>query len=137
MTHAMIWSCPVSTKELFLKIAVTKRQTKSLKSNCEVVGFYYICKLYTWHLLGIIFLQAFFEDVAKGFLKDFADFPLYGIVKNLIIYFAEAFRYFSYYQFTTLFPFLIKISDQLFSSNRNNLRNIPAVVSAAVIYVWK
>ena len=32
-----IWSCPVSTKELFLKIVVPKRQTKSLKSNCEVV----------------------------------------------------------------------------------------------------
>ena len=32
-----IWSCPVSPKELLLKIAVPKRQTKSLMSvNCGV-----------------------------------------------------------------------------------------------------
>ena len=103
-----IWSCPVSTKELFLKIAVPKRQTKSLKSNCEVVSFYYICKLYAWNLLRVIFPQAFLKNFAKAFLKDFADFPLYGIVKNLIIYFAEAFWCFSHYQFTTLLPFWSK-----------------------------
>ena len=34
-----MWSCPVSTKELFLKIAVLKRQKKSLKSTFEVVSF--------------------------------------------------------------------------------------------------
>ena len=44
-----IWSCPVKTKELFLK------------------------------------------NFAKALLKDFADFALYGIVKNLTIYFAEIF----------------------------------------------
>ena len=32
-----------------------------------------------------------FRDFVKAFLKDFADFPLSGIVKNLIIYFAGAF----------------------------------------------
>ena len=79
-----IWSCPVITKELLLKIAVPKRQTKSLKGNCEVVSFYYICKLYSWKLLRTIFSQAFLKDFAKAFLKDFADFPLYGIVKNLL-----------------------------------------------------
>ena len=103
-----IWSCPVTTIDLFLKIAAPKRQTKSLKSNCEVVSFYYICKLYTWNLLKTIFSQAFLKDFAKAFLKNFADFPLYGIVKILIIFFAEAFWYFSYYQFTTLFPFSSK-----------------------------
>ena len=80
-----IWSCHVSTKELLFKIAVPKWQTKSLKSNCEAVSFYYICKLYTWNLLQTIFSQAFLKDFAKAFLKGFADFPLYGIVKNLII----------------------------------------------------
>ena len=46
---------------------------------------------------------------SQAFLKDFAkiicDFPLYEIVKNLIIYLADAFRYYSHYQFTTLLPF--------------------------------
>ena len=92
-----IWSCPVSTKELFLKIAVPKRQTKSLKSACEVVNFYYVCKLYA--------SQAFLKDLAK----ITCDFFLYGIVSNLIIYFAEAFRYFSHYQFTTLLPFSYQV----------------------------
>ena len=43
----MLWilSCPVSTKESFLTIAVPKRQTKSLKSKYEVVSSYYICEL--------------------------------------------------------------------------------------------
>ena len=73
----MLWikSCPVSTKELFLKIAVSKRETKALKSNCEVVRFYYICKLYTWNLLETIFTQAFLKDFAKHFLKRFCWFP--------------------------------------------------------------
>ena len=85
-----IWSCPVSTKELFLKIAVPKRQTKSLKSNCEVVSFYFICKLYTWNYKKIC-SQAFLEYFGKVLFNDFTDFPLYGIVKNLRIYFAQTF----------------------------------------------
>ena len=47
---------------------------------------------------------------SQAFLKDFAkiiyDFPVYGTVKNLITYFAEAFRSVSRYQFTSLLPFL-------------------------------
>ena len=43
----IIWFYHVSTKVLFLKIAVPKKQAKSLKSTCEVVSFCYICKLYT------------------------------------------------------------------------------------------
>ena len=39
-----IWFCPVTTKELFIKIAAPKRQAKSLKFTCEVVSFY------TWNL---------------------------------------------------------------------------------------
>ena len=62
-------------------MAVPKRQAKSLKSNYEIVSFYYICKPYTLNLWRKIFSQAFFKDFAKAFLKDFADFPLYGIVK--------------------------------------------------------
>ena len=112
-----IWSCPISTKQLFLKIDVPKRQKKSLKSNWEAVSFYYIYKLCTCILLQTIFSQAFLKYSTEAFLKDFADFPLYGIVKHLIIYYAEAVWYFSHYQFTTLTPFLIKILDQLLSSN--------------------
>ena len=44
-----------------------------------------------------------------GFVKITCDFPLYGIVENIIIYFAEPFRYFSYYQFTTLLPFSYQV----------------------------
>ena len=101
-----IWSCPTSTKELFLKVAIPKRRTKSLKIICEVVSFYYICKLYTWNLLRTIFSQAFLKD----FAKITCDFPLHGIGKNLINYFAEALQYFSHYQF-------IKFLEQLFSRN--------------------
>ena len=32
-----------------------------------------------------------FKHFGKAFLKDFADFPLHEVVKNLIIYFAENF----------------------------------------------
>ena len=122
----MLWllSFPVDTKELFLKKAVPKRQTKYLKSNCEVVSFYYICKLYIWNLLKTIFSQAFLKNFAKAFLKDFANFPLYGIVKNLIIYFAEAFWYFSHYQFTTLLPFYQNFGSASFKEH------LPVVVSA-------
>ena len=68
--------------------------------------------------------MAFFKDFAKAFLKDFAGFPLYGIVKNIIIYFAEAFWYFSHNQFTTLFPF-----NQIFGSAFFK-EHLPVVVSA-------
>ena len=60
-----VWSCPVNTKELFLKKAVPKRQKKSLKTNCEAVSFCYICKLYNWNLLQIILSQVFLKDFAK------------------------------------------------------------------------
>ena len=98
-----IWFCPVSTKELLLKIAVPKRWTKSLKSTCEVVSFYYVCKLYNWNSLRTILSQAFLND----FAKTTCDFPLYGIVKNVIICFVEAFWYFFHCQFTTLPPLFL------------------------------
>ena len=53
------------------------------------------------------------------------DFPLYGIVKYLIIYFAEAFRYFFNYQFTTLLPFSYQSFEAAFF-----YENLPVVVSA-------
>ena len=59
-----IWFRPVSTI-WFLKIAVPKMQTKSLKSTCEVVSFYCNCKLYTWSLLRAIFSLAFLKHFAK------------------------------------------------------------------------
>ena len=58
----MVLLCPATTKELFL---APKRHTKSLKTTCEVVSFYYICNLYTWNLLKTILSQAF----RKGFAK--------------------------------------------------------------------
>ena len=50
--HAMdmYGSALVTAKELLVKRAAPKRQVKSLKIACEVVSFYYICKLYTWNL---------------------------------------------------------------------------------------
>ena len=120
-----IWSCPVSTKELFLKIAVTKRQTKSLKSNCELVSFYSVSKLYTWNLLETSFPQAFLKDSAKAFLKDFPDFLLCGIVKNLIIYFTESFWYFSHYRFATILLFYHNFISASFK------KYLPVVVSAS------
>ena len=59
--------------ELFLKIAAPNRQAKSLKSTCEVVSFYYICKLYTWNLLKTILSQALF----KGFARIACDVKFY------------------------------------------------------------
>ena len=90
ITHAMdmYGSALVTAKELLLKIAVPKRQVKSLKITCQVVSFYYICKLYTWNLWKLILSQAFL----KGFAKISCNVKLCGTVKNLIIYFAETFR---------------------------------------------
>ena len=45
-----------------------------------------------------------FSQQFKDFAKITCDFPVYGIVKNLIIYFSKAFRYFSHYQFITVLP---------------------------------
>ena len=83
-----IWFSPVTTKKLLFKITAPKRQVKSLKTTCEVVSFYYICKLYTWNLWKTILSQAFL----KGFAKIACDVKLYGTVRNLIIYFAETFQ---------------------------------------------
>ena len=48
---------------------------------------------FRWHILRSyrFVAEVTFRDFVKAFLKDFADFPLSGIVKNLIIYFAGAF----------------------------------------------
>ena len=43
------------------------------------------------------------------FAKITCDFPLYRIVKNLIIYFVEALRYFPHHQFTILVPFSYQV----------------------------
>ena len=64
MTHAMDMFLPIGTKELFYKTTVPKRQANSLKSTCQVVSFYYICKLCTWNLLKTILSQ-----VSKIFFK--------------------------------------------------------------------
>ena len=66
--------------------------------------------MYTWNLLRKIFLQEFLQD----FAKITCDFPLYGIVKNLIIYLLETFRYFSYYQFTILLRFSYHVTEAAF-----------------------
>ena len=110
ITHAMDMVLRHKHKGVVLKTAVPKKQTKSLKSTCEVVSFYYMCKLYTWKLVRTIFSQAFLQD----FAKITCDFHLFRIVKNLIIYFAEAFQYFPHYQFTTLFLFLLRFWSRFF-----------------------
>ena len=115
-----ICSCHVRTKELLLKIAVLKRQTKSLKTTWDVVSFYYICKLYAWNFLKVIFSQAFLKD----FAKIACDVPFYGKVKNLIINFAKAFRYFSHYQFIAPLSILSRFWSSFF------LEHLPVVVSA-------
>ena len=109
-----IWFCPVTTKELFLKIAAPKKQAKSLKTTCEVVSFYYICKLYIWDLWKTIPSQAF----RKGFAIIACDVKLYGTVRNLIIYFAETFPclLLLFCKFITLLLFsLLQMFEQLFS----------------------
>ena len=124
-----IWFCPVTTKELFLKIAAPKRQAKSLKTTCEVVSFYYICKLYTWNLWKTILSQAFL----KGFAKIACDVKLYGTVRNLIIYFAETFRclLLLFYEFITLLLFsLLQMFEQLFSRKTSQWL-------FQLIYIWK
>ena len=110
-----IWFCSITTKELFLKIAAPKRQAKSLKTTCEVLSFYYICKLCTWNLWKTILSQAFL----KVFAKISCDVKLYGTVRNLIIYFAETFQcllmitiLWIYYSFPF---FLLQMFEQLFS----------------------
>ena len=124
-----IWFCPVTTKELFLKIAAPKRQAKSLKTTCEVVSFYYICKLYTWNLWKTILSQAFL----KGFAKIACDVKLYGTVRNLIIYFAETFQclLLLFYKFITLLLFsLLQMFEQLFSRKTSQCL-------FQLIHVWK
>ena len=58
------------------------------------------------------------KNFSEAFLKEFAKitcgFPLYGIVKNLKIYSAEAFRYFSHHQLATLLPSSCQIFEAAF-----------------------
>ena len=111
-----IWFCRVTTEEMFLKIAASKKQEKSLKTTCEVGSFYCISKLYTWNLLKTIFSRAFLKD----FAKIGCDVNLYGTVRNLIIYFAETFRCFFNDQFITLLLFLIKFLNSFFQGKPPN-----------------
>ena len=122
-----IWFCPVTTKELLLKIAAPKRQAKSLKTTGEVVSFYYIYKLYTWNVLKAILSQAFL----KGFAKIACDVNLYRTVKNIIIYFAENFRCFSHDQFFTLLLFSYHIFEQFFSRNTSQWLSTNACLKLA------
>ena len=125
----MLWIslCPVTTKELLLEIVAPKRQGKSLKTTCEVVSFYYICKLYTWNLWKTILSQAFL----KGFAKIACDVKLYGTVRNLIIYFAETFQcsLLLFYKFIALFS-LLQMFEQRFSRKASQRL-------FQLIHVWK
>ena len=44
-----IWSYPLSKKEFFVKLAVPKKQAKSLKTICDKLCFYCICRLWSWN----------------------------------------------------------------------------------------
>ena len=103
-----IWSCPV-----FLKIVASKRQAKSLKTTCEVV----LSHLQAVHLESINNKNNSFTSIFKGFAKIPCDVSFNGIVKNLIIYFAETFRYFSHDQFIFLLLFSQQMFEQRFSRN--------------------
>ena len=115
-----IWFCRVTTEELFLKIAASKKQEKSLKTTCKVGSFYCICKLYTCNLLKTIFSRAFLKD----FAKIGCDVNLYGTVRNLITYFAETFRCFSHDHLLLFSFFLSNFWTAFFKEN------LPMVVSA-------
>ena len=108
-----IWSSFVTTKELFLKIAAPIKQTKSLKTTCEEVSLYYICKLYTWNLIKTILSQIFL----KGFAEIACDVNLYETVKNLMIYSVQTFQCFSADEFITLLHFSYQNFEQIFSRN--------------------
>ena len=45
------WSYPKRKDELFLKLAVPKKQAKSLKTICEELHFYCICRLHGWNFI--------------------------------------------------------------------------------------
>ena len=103
---------PVSKRELFFKIAVLKRQTNSSKNTCEIVNFLHLQAV---HLKFIN--NNFFISIFKDFAKITCGFSLYETAKIPIIYFAEVFRFFSLYQFTTLFPFSYHVFGAAFSRN--------------------
>ena len=73
-------------------------------------------------MLRTIFSQAFLKD----FSKCTCDFPLYGIVNNLIIYFAEASQYFFSW---SIYNILLLFSYQVFGV-AFFLEHLPVVVSA-------
>ena len=114
----MLWigSCPVDTKELFLKIAVSKRQIKSLKSNCEVISF-------------ITFVSCTPEIYYKQFFrKHFSRILLKNLLKILLIclfwnsktsnnLLRRSFLIFFSLSIYRTSPCFIKIFGQLFSRN--------------------
>ena len=97
-----IWFCPVTKKELFFKIAAPKRHAKSLKTTCEVVNFYYICKLYTWNLSKSILSK----PVLKGLLKllVMSNF-IWNSKKSNNLLFRNFSMFISYYCFINLLLF--------------------------------
>ena len=124
----MLWICfySVTTKELFLKIAATKRMEKSLKTTSEAVSFYYISKLYTWNLLKTILSEAFL----KGFAKIACDVNLYRRVRNIIIYFAKTFRCFFSWSIYYSSPFFLSNLWAAFSRKTS-------LLLFHLIHVWK
>ena len=122
-----VWLFPVTTKKLFFKITAPKRQVNFLKTTCEVVSLYYICKLYNWNLWKAILSQAFL----KGFARIPCDVKLYGTVRNLIIYFAETFRcsLLLFYKCIALFS-LLQMFELLFSRKASQRL-------FQLIHVWK
>ena len=87
IVHAMEWPYPLSKKEFFLKLGVPKKLAKSLKTICEELRFYCICRLLVSNIkktFSLVFPKGFGKPVyplhytetyttqkMKFFTKDF------------------------------------------------------------------
>ena len=60
-----MWSYPLRKKEFFLKLAVPKNLAKSLKTNCEKLHFYCICKLWVSNFIKKNPFTSISEELCK------------------------------------------------------------------------
>ena len=127
-----IWFCPVTTKELFLKIAAPKRQAKSLKATCKVVSFYYICKLYTWNIW-----KQFSQAFLKGFAKIACDVKLWNSKKSNNLLCRNFSMFINNYYFINLLLFSFFFFSKCLSSFFLGKSPSDCVKETQKIHVWK